>query len=455
MAISVGLNSAMRALFAQQQAMDAVAHNVANVNTPGYSRQRVRLAQAGPAAASGVGGGVEFRGVERLRDRFVDIQTRTETGTAHDFQARANSLAGVEATLGGSGPGSLQDAMEQFFNAWRDLANAPEQSATRAGVVQAGQAFALTAGRIARSLSALRSDADSRIANAVAEVNSVAGRLAALNGQILETRATGSPASDLTDERDLMLDRLSQLVDVHTVENDAGNVDVFVSGRSLVTGLRAEQIDLVRDPADGNLYDLQWREDGGQVLVRSGEMSGLFHQRDVDLPDRIASLDVLAGQIASDVNAAHAAGYALDGATTGTAFFTGTTAATLNVDAAIVADPGLVAAATTAGSVGDGRNALVVAGLQQALSMNGGTEDYSAYLNGVVTSVGVATRDAGWLVGSQELRLQHLESVRQAASGVNLDEEMVSMVQYQRGYEAAARMIRAIDDMLDNLLQLA
>lgn len=455
MAISVGLNSAMRALFAQQQAMDAVAHNVANVNTPGYSRQRVRLAQAGPAAASGVGGGVEFRGIERLRDRFVDIQTRTESGTAHDYQARATSLAAVEATLGESGPGGIQDAMEQFFNAWRDLANAPEQSATRAGVVQAGETFALATGRIARSLSALRLDADSRIANAVAEVNSIAGRLASLNGRILETRATGSPASDLTDERDLMLDRLSQLVDIHTVENAPGNVDVFVGGRSLVTGLNAEQIDLVHDPLDGNLYDLQWRQDGSAALVRAGEIGGLLHQRDVDLPGRTASLDALVGQIASDVNAAHAAGYALDGVTTGIAFFTGTTAAILNVDAAILANPSLVAAATAAGSVGDGRNALAIAGLQQALSMNGGTEDYSAYLSGVVTSVGVATRDAEWLVDSQEMRLRHLESVRQAASGVNLDEEMVSMVQYQRGYEAAARIIRAIDDMLDNLLRLA
>ncbi|TAK77556.1 MAG: flagellar hook-associated protein FlgK [Dehalococcoidia bacterium] len=455
MAISVGLNSAMRALFAQQQAMDAVAHNVANVNTPGYSRQRVVLTQAGPASASGVGGGVDFRGVERLRDRFVDLQARTESGTAHDYQARATSLGAVEATLGVSGPGSLQDAMDQFFNAWRDLANAPEQSATRAGVVQAGQTLALATGRVARSLSTLRLEADNRIANAVAEVNSIVGRLASLNGRILETRASGSPASDLTDERDLLLDRLAQLVDVHTIENDAGNVDVFVGGRSIVTGINADQIDLVRDPADSNLYDLQWRQDGGTALVRSGEIGGLLYQRDVDLPGRAASLDALVGQIVSDVNAAHAAGYALDGTTTGTAFFSGTNAATLNVDAAILADADLVAAASASGSVGDGRNALAIAGLQQALSMNGGTEDYSAYLNGVVTSVGVATRDAEWLVESQQMRLQHLESIQQATSGVNLDEEMVSMVQYQRGYEAAARMIRAIDDMLDHLLRLA
>ena len=132
--------------------MDAVAHNVANVNTPGYSRQRVVLSQAASGSPNGVGGGVDVKSIERLRDRFVDVQTRTESGTAGDYRARATSLGFVEATLGQSGPGSLQDAMDQFFNAWRDLANAPEQSAVRAGVVQAGEAFAMTAERIARSL---------------------------------------------------------------------------------------------------------------------------------------------------------------------------------------------------------------------------------------------------------------------------------------------------------------
>lgn len=455
MGLSVGLNSAMRALLAQQQAMDAVAHNVANVNTPGYSRQRVVLSQAASGSPSGAGGGVDVKGIERLRDRFVDVQTRTESGTAGDYHARAASLGFVEATLGQGGPGGLQDAMDQFFNAWGDLANAPEQSAVRAGVVQAGQEFALTANRIARSLSDIRSDANSRIATDVAEVNSIAQRLATLNAQILQARATGNPASDLSDERDLALNRLSRLVDVYTVEHDSGITDVFVGGRSLVVSTDTHQVDVVRDPLNSNYYNVVWGVDGAPVPVRSGEIGGLLYQRDTDLPGRIASLDALAAQIAADVNTAHAAGYALDGVSTGAAFFTGTTAATIGVDAAVAADPGLLAAAAAAGSVGDGRNALTIAGLQQTLSMSAGSEDYSSYLNGIVTSAGIATRGADQRAASQDVRLDYLESLRQSTSGVNLDEEMVSMVQYQRGYEAAARMIRAIDEMLASLLRSA
>ncbi len=455
MAISVGLNSAMRALFAQQQAMDAVAHNVANVNTPGYSRQRVILQQAGSVTLAGIGGGVDFKGIERIRDQFVDIQSRTESGAAGDYHARASSLANVEATLGQIGPGGLQDSMDQFFNSWRDFANAPEQSAVRAGVIQAGQDFAATVNRIAQNLENARRDANNRISTDISEVNSIAQRLAFLNGQIVETRATGNPASDLSDERDQTLDRLSHLVDVYTVQNDSGSIDVFVGGRSIVSGTNAQQIDLVRNPANGNYYDLEWKIDGDPVNLRGGEVGGLLYQRDTDIPGRIASLDALVSQIAGDVNTAHAAGYGLDGVTTGTPFFTGTTAISLAVDAPVVANPGLLAAATAAGSIGDGRNAQAVANLQQALSMSGGSEDYSAFLNAIITSVGVATRDAEWRATSQDAQLAHLNAMRQSASGVNIDEEMVSMVQYQRGYEAAARVIQAVDEMLDSLLRLA
>lgn len=455
MGISIGLNSAMRSLLAHQQAMDAVAHNVANANTPGFSRQRVVLTQAPSGSPNGVGGGVDVKGIERLHDRFIDIQTRTESGTAGDYHARATSLGFVEATLGQSGPGGLRDAMDQFFNSWRDLANAPEQSAVRTGVVAAAEAFSLTANQVARSLTDLRSDADSRISTDIAEVNSLAGRIASLNGQVLEARAAGNPASDISDERDLALNRLSQLVDVYTVESDSGIVDVFVGGRSLVLTTSAHEMDVVRDPLNNNYGDPVWAADATPVAIRSGEIGGLLHQRDTDIPARLADLDALVARIAADVNTAHAAGYALDGVTTGTVFFTGVTAATIKVDAAVVANPGLLAAATAAASAGDGRNALAIAGLQQAPSMSGGTEDYSTYLNGIITSAGVATRSTQGLADSQDMRLDHLESLRQSISGVNLDEEMVSMVQYQRGYEAAARVIRAIDDMLDTLMRYA
>ncbi len=453
MAISVGLNSAMRALLAQQQAMDAVAHNVANVNTPGYSRQVVRLAAVAPGHL-GVGNGVEVAGIERVRDLFVDFQLRTESQASGEYGARASSLAMVELALGEPGDSGLMAAMDGFFNAWRDLANAPEQSAARSAVVQAGETLAFTARRLARSFGDIRADADTRIASAADEVNTLAREVAALNQQIIAVRATGDPAADLTDRRDIALDRLSRISDIHLMQHEDGHVDVFIGGRALVQGNRANEMVAVRNAANNDFVDLEWASDGAAVKVASGELGGLIHQRDVDLPARLADLDTLMAQLMTDVNAVHAAGYGLDGVTTGTAFFTGTGLGDLAVNAALSADLALVAAASAPGAPGDGAHAQALAGLQGATNLTGGSETYGAFYTGITTRLGVAVRDANGIARAQHLTISYLEQLRQSVAGVNLDEEMVSMVQFQRGYQAASQVIQKINEMLDDLFRM-
>ena len=452
MGLSVALNSAMRALLAQQQAMDVVSHNVSNVNTDGYSRQRVMLTPVAPPAGNGVGGGVTFDGVQRVRDLFVDFQMRQENQTAGQSQARADSLQLAQLTLGEPSDSGLRSVMGQFFNSWRDLANAPEDGAARSAVVQVGQTFAQTVQRISRGLSDIRNYADARLRDSVAEINNLAQRVALLNDKIISIRATGDPAGDLTDQRDLALDRLSQLTQMSYQEQANGGIDVIVDGRSLVHGGTAAAIALVPNVANNNYSDLTWASDGATLDVSTGEIGGLLTQRDSDIPSRIADFDTLVSQIITDVNTAHAAGYALDGTTTGQAFFSGTTSADIEVDAALVTSPGLLAAATNTGAVGDGSNALAIAGLQTATSLSGGSETYDSFYGGLVSRIGVSTADALGLAEAQRLTVDHLNELRQSVAGVNLDEEMVNLVQYQRGYEAAARIIKAVDEMLDSLI---
>lgn len=452
MAISVALNSAMRSLLAQQQAMDAVAHNIANVNTPGYSRQRVTLSPVAPADGSGIGGGVSFDGVQRVRDMFVDFQVRVQQQGAGFHEARADSLHLAELAFNEPSETGLRSVMDAFWNAWRDLGNAPEQGAARSAVVQSGETLAVTASHLVRSLGALRDNADARLASAVDEVNGLTSRIAALNGQIVGIRATGDPASDLSDQRDLALDRLAKLVDVQYHELDNGRIDVFAGGRSLVSGLHTETVEGVQDPGNDNYLALQWASDGAAASLQGGEVGGLLHQRDADLPGRLDDLNTLVAQVIQDVNVVHAAGFAQDGVTTGTAFFAGTDATDIAVDGAVASNPGLLAAAAVPDATGDGSNALQLAGLQSALTLDGGSRTFGDFYNGIVTSLGVAVQDAQRMAESQRLTLDHLEQLRQSGSGVNLDEELVNMVQFQRGYESAARIIRAVDEMLDTLI---
>jgi len=454
MAISVGLNSAVRSLLAHQQAMDAVTHNIANVNTPGYSRQRLHLGAVAPAGSAGVGQGVEVLSVERVRDLFVDFQIRSQSHAAGDFSARADSLDLVELAFGEPSDNGLRAVLGQFFNAWRDLANAPEESAARSAVVQAGETLAFVSQRLATSISEIRADANTRLEASVGEINDLAKQVATLNQRIIEVRATGDPASDLTDQRDLALDRLSQLTDLRAIHHDDGRVDVFIGGRSLVQGIRASEIKLEIEPLNQNFYELQWADDGAPVAIASGEVGGLLHQRDTDLPARLADLNTLVSRIISDVNAVHAAGFAQDGVTTGTAFFTGTDATDVGVSAVVRGDLGLVAAATAVGATGDGSGALAVADLQRATNLTGNSQTYEAYFNGMLTRLGVSVRDASGTASAQAATIAHLDQLRASVSGVSLDEEMVAMIQFQRGYEAAAKVISTIDQMLDDLFAM-
>jgi flagellar hook-associated protein 1 len=453
-AISVGLNSAVRALLAHQQAMDAVSHNIANVNTPGYSRQRVHLASVAPAGSAGVGQGVQLLGVERIRDAFIDFQIRTQSQHAGGFSARADSLSLVELAFGEPSDNGLRAALGQFFNAWRDLANAPEQSAARSAVVQSGETLAFVANRMSVSLTEIQADANTRLNASVSEINDIARQVASFNQRIIEVRGTGDPAADLTDQRDLLLDRLARLTDANIVEQADGRADVFIAGRALVQGSKAAELQLVPDAGNQNFFEVRWASDGAAATIRGGEVGGFLHQRDVDLPERIAELNTLIAQVIADVNAMHAAGFALDGVTTGTDFFTGTNASDIGVNAAIRADLALVAAAGLADAPGDGSGALALADLQRATNLTGGSQTYEEYFGGMIARLGVAVRDARGTERAQGATIAHLEQLRASISGVNLDEEMVAMVQYQKGYEAAARLIRAIDEMLDEMMRI-
>ncbi len=328
-----------------------------------------------------------MQSVERVRDLFLDLQLRMESSSEGSYRVQADSLALAELALGEPGEGGIRQLLASFFNAWRDLANAPEQSAARQAVVQTGTSLALASQRVARTFNTLRNDADDRVALLVDEMNVLGAEIAGLNEQIMTLRASGDAASDLSDRRDLALDRLAQIADIHYAEDQNGRVDVYIAGRALVSGTNSGQMYVDPNIANNNYFDVRWQTDNALAQFGSGEMQGLLIQRDTDLPARLADFNTLIAQLVTDINAVHAAGFAADGVTTATPFFAGTDA-----------------------------------------------------------------RDTRGVAESQQLLLGRIENVRQSISGVNLDEELVQMVQFQRAYEAAAQIIRMIDEMLDHLI---
>ena len=457
MSISSGLNTAMRALMAQQESINAVSHNIANATTPGFSRQRVRMVSLAPPANAGStysqsGVGVEVYDVNRVRDIFADYQMRLATQAEGRYSARASSLQSLELSLNEPSESGLRAVMGRFWNSWRDLGNEPESVSARGAVVEAANTLGATTRRLSADIERLRAEADSRIVANVNEINSLTARIANLNEQIAPIEAGGNEASDLRDQRDLALDELSRLVNVQYQESSDGRLQVYIGGHHVVAGASSWEIVGVPNPANANFIDLRFASDGMAVNVTDGEVRGLLDQRDVDLPARIADLNALAAQIITDVNTAHAAGYGLDGVT-GRAFFTGTDATTLAVSAAVVADKNVIATSTTAAGVpGNGANAGAISDIQYAKRLMTNTATFDQFWGSFVSDVGSATREAEGLQEAQGIVLSRLEQVRQGTSGVNLDEEMVQMMSYQRAYEAAARIVRVLDEMLDTLV---
>jgi len=451
-ALSIGLNTVMRALLTQQQALDLTSQNVANANTVGYTRQRVHMEAVAPVGLPPIGGGVDVQSVERIRDQFIDFQLRMESGSEGEYRMRSESLAMAEISLNEPSEGGLLHLMDSFFNAGRDLANAPEETTARQAVIEAGGALAFAAQRANTTFTNLQNDANTRISITVDEINSLAADVARLNQQIMSQRVGGDPASELSDQRDLALDRLSQIANLQMIEKASGQADLFVGGRALVLSNKSFPLYADQNILNNNYFDVKWQSDDTVIQVNTGELQGLLHQRDTDLPARIADLDALVTQLMADVNVVHAAGFASDGVTTGTAFFTGVDSSDIAVNAAVVASPALVAAAAVVGATGDNTNAHNMAGLQFALNLVGATQTYDAFYTGMVTKLGVGARDTAALAENQQQVMTRIEQLRQSVSGVNLDEEMVALVQYQRAYEAAAQIISKIDEMLDRLI---
>lgn len=456
MSMSISLNTAAQALLAQQMAVDTTSHNISNASTVGYSRQRVSFeAMPGSYVADGQphpGYGVGVTDISRIRDIFIEFQLRGQMSSGAQYDTQLQSLAGIESVMGEPGDAGFRAALDQFFNAWRDLSNNPESGPARIAVLEAGKTLATNANRLGSALVQQRTEANTRIAASITEVNTLASQIAKLNEQIVPLKISGTSTGDLEDKRDLALDRLAQIMNVSYFNADDGSVEISVGGHPLVARNLSFALEGVPNALNANYLDVRFTGDAVPLNVLRGEMRANLDMRDSYVPARIAELDTLVAQVVNDVNAVHAAGYGLDGVT-GRNFFTGTSAATVAVNATIANAPNAVAASTTAGGVpGDAHNALALADLQNVRGLAGGTQTYDEFYASLVSGIGVTVNSTKARGEAQSLVLEQLTARREGASGVNVDEEMVNLVKYQRAFEAASRLVKVADDMLDTLI---
>ena len=450
------LNTALSALRYNRVAMDASSGNIANVGTAGYTRRRVDGVSVGapvqPAMWSryeGAGDGVAVGGVNRMVDPLLDVRARREHGNQGYLDIRQTVLERVESGIGEPGDNGVAAAIADFRSSWHDLANNPGSDAARSQVLGRAATLADSIRIQARNIDAESGDLRVRAVADVAEVNTVASDLAATNKSIAIASLNGSDAGDLLDKRDQLAMRLSELTGAKTSQRADGGFDVSINGVPLVTGQNAGSLQITTGitPAgasDGNPITFSVTDTTGTTAVpagMTGEIGGVTDLLTTTLPAYSTGLGAVAQQLADEINAQHTAGYDAAG-NPGQPFFSYNPADPAGTLAVALTAPSQVAASGIPGGGLDAGNATALA------TATGVETSYQRLINGFGTEVASIKR----LAANQQVLTSQVDGSREQLSGVNLDEEMVTMMSSQRAYEAASRVITTVDSVLDTLI---
>jgi flagellar hook-associated protein 1 FlgK len=451
-----GLEVGKRALLTHQLTMNVIGHNVANVSTPGYTRQRTLVTTAQPLETANfiIGNGVDAKTINQVRDLFLTRQFRRESRALGEWTYREKALAEIETFFGEPNDEGLGNVLNKFWTSWLDLSNNPESQAARSAVVSQANTLVNSFHTLDRQLLEMRMSANMDVADRVTQINQIARQIANLNRQIVNEELGQQKANDLRDQRDYLIDGLAKVVDVTTADKANGSTTVYISGLAIVENADTFELQTVTNSSEKQAaYDIVWQNTKTKVKITGGELHGILEARDAVIPEYQKQLDQLAGTIIRRVNALHRAGIGLSGVG-GLNFFNESfaTAAGIRVENNVATDPGLIAASIS-GEPGDNANALAIADLRNQMTMGFGTMSITEYYNSMIGSIGVSSQEAKTFKGNSEVLIQQIEQSRQSVQGVSLDEEMAEMVRMQNAYNAAARVITFIDEALDTLIQ--
>lgn len=444
-----GFDSVQQALSAHQYALSLTQKNIANANNEAYTRQTAVFT---PGMGDGL---VQAQGVgvylQAERDRFIDYNISQELQDLGESDVQYNALRQIDAIMGQSDGDGLDGAIADFFNSFGALSATPEDPILREKVLSSANALAGEFRSLYSRIQQVQASQDQAVAYAVDEVNSLTARIAALNEQVKYAQAAGTDElPTLRDSRQQLIEELSTLVGLTYSEDGTGSVTVTSkAGVPLVEGNDSNVMTAVA-PAPG-AFSQVWL-DGTNItnVLQSGELAGRIDMRDGKIQGYLNSLDGLAAAISTAVNTQHAAGRILDLSANGGAVFAGT-AATLNV---LISDPALIAAAAnTATGAGNNDNARALAALSDSAIASLGGRTFKQSYAGLVYRVGQDEATAEDGVTVQTGLINSLKNQRASLTAVNMDEEAISIIKFQKAYQASARYANTLETLSDEILQ--
>lgn len=494
------IETAKRTLFTQQTAINTVGHNISNANTEGYSRQRVTMVTTKPMEAFGmnrstnagqIGTGVEASSINRIRTAFLDDQYRNQSKYTGSTSVQSDTLNKLESIVNEPSDSGIRTVMDKFYKAWSDLSKDPENVTGRKIVRESAMALTDSFNQTSKQLSDLSADLTSSIDVKATQANTYINTIASLNAEIKRIKSLGDSPNDLEDQRDLMTDKLSQIVNVQVTDTPDGYT-VAMGSINLVNGSQAAPLSAATLNSAYQSGDLN-----------NGEVFGMITSRDVSVADYQRQLDTLANTLANGeiqvtvpagsvlpgtttplatdttmtvqgINGLHKLGYSMGTpATGGLEFFTakaGTaiTASSIQLNTAIANDTNKIA--TSMRTVNENGTPTVVNGnnslallmselsevkfkFDQSATGNGISEaTISNFYSSMVGALGVQSEEAARQYQNSVAQQDQVDSSRQSVSGVSLDEEMSDLIKYQHAYGAAARFMTTFDQLLEKLI---
>ncbi|MCB2210545.1 flagellar hook-associated protein FlgK [bacterium] len=453
--LSAQLAMARDALLSHQNSLNTISHNVANVDTLGYHRQRTVLgARAGLPGINGTyGQGVEVLGIQRAQVEYISRQERSDSSLVGRWTGQRDSMRRVEETLNELGDYGIGTALDNFWNSWEDLANDADNASARTAVITAAKDLGYSMATTYSSMDSQREQINTEMMSQAGSINLYAARIANLNEQIADLVASGQVPNDLLDARELLLKDLSSLVNIHVEYEGTGAANVYIGSEEIVH--RDSYRELAwQGVGDGSLGknggNFVWSDNGNEVSISSGYIYGMLQTRD-EIGDILAELDTLADAVRSTVNAAHIEGIGHDG-TTGNVFFRDdvTGARSLEVDEEILENVDKVAASRLSAT---GANDLAhdMYELQFANPWGDSRTINSRYAT-MVSDIGTVVQNADLRYETSEAALQQTENLQQEYTGVNLDEEMSAMINTQYAYNAASKVFNTVEEMMDRVV---
>lgn len=452
------LGIAQSALMAAQTGIATTGQNIANVGTPGYSRQSIIQTAVSPVPMGFgyMGQGTQVTDIKRAYNDFLGMQRLTAQSNSSQMQIQYDQVQQLDNMLADSSAG-LSPALQNFFNSMQDLSLAPGDVTARQAFLSSGEALVSTFHDMNTQLDNLNQDVNQHINNSVQNINDIAKQLGTLNLAIANSQGTGSKeANDLLDKRDQLLADLSQQVKVHVVKQ-GNSEDVYIgNGQPLVVGANVYALKVVTD--DPTRLQVAYDINGQQAIMTSanlagGQLGGILDFRSQILDPVRDGLDAIASGLAQGLNGLNAQGKTANASQGGDLFALGHDPHTAGAISMATKDLNAIATGMSS-AVGDNSNILKMLDLQTAKTLFGNTASFQQAYARIVSQVGSKTRELSITSASANSVLEQSNQAIQSVSGVNLDEEAANLMRYQQAYQAAGRLIQISKDMFDSLLQL-